>query len=229
MRRAFTLLELLVTVAILSVLAGMLFPVCAQVREKARQSTCLSNLRQVGMGLQMYLQDSDDCLPDTPWADLQFTPSPPAPAGPGPSSLRPYTRLGCLVAAFEPYIRDPRVWLCPSIPAYAGGSAWSDGLYGAYRVGGRDYPERGLSNYLSAKLAEPDPAKPRCARGKPVLAIGTGMPADEHLLYCGFYSRSWDPAPWRRGASVPPANGWQPHHLRRVELFFDGHAKAVIP
>lgn len=57
---AFTLIELLVVVAIISVLAAILFPVFAQARAKARQTTCLSNLRQLGMAWQMYAQDYDE-------------------------------------------------------------------------------------------------------------------------------------------------------------------------
>ena len=53
----FTLIELLVVVAILAILAAILFPVFAQAREKARSASCLSNLKQVGMGLMMYVQD----------------------------------------------------------------------------------------------------------------------------------------------------------------------------
>src|SRR5947209_16578789 len=59
----FTLIELLVVIAIIAILAAILFPVFAQAREKARQVTCLSNLRQVGMATQMYMQDHDETVP----------------------------------------------------------------------------------------------------------------------------------------------------------------------
>jgi prepilin-type N-terminal cleavage/methylation domain-containing protein len=62
-RRAFTLIELLVVIAIIAVLAAILFPVFAQAREKARGLSCLSNCRQTGIALQMYVQDSDETLP----------------------------------------------------------------------------------------------------------------------------------------------------------------------
>jgi prepilin-type N-terminal cleavage/methylation domain-containing protein/prepilin-type processing-associated H-X9-DG protein len=61
-RRAFTLIELLVVIAIIAILAAILFPVFAQAREKARQTTCLSNLKQVGLATQMYVQDNDERL-----------------------------------------------------------------------------------------------------------------------------------------------------------------------
>ena len=57
--RAFTLIELLVVIAIIALLAAMLFPVFAQAREKARQTQCLGNLRQLGMGLGLYMEDHD--------------------------------------------------------------------------------------------------------------------------------------------------------------------------
>jgi prepilin-type N-terminal cleavage/methylation domain-containing protein/prepilin-type processing-associated H-X9-DG protein len=59
-RKGFTLIELLVVIAIIAILAAILFPVFAQAREKARQSTCLSNLKQLGLGTGMYTQDYDE-------------------------------------------------------------------------------------------------------------------------------------------------------------------------
>ena len=61
--RAFTLIELLVVIAIIAILAAILFPVFAQAREKARAITCLSNQKQIGTGVMMYVQDYDEMYP----------------------------------------------------------------------------------------------------------------------------------------------------------------------
>lgn len=77
-RKAFTLIELLVVIAIIAILAAILFPVFAQAREKARQTSCVSNLRQQGMAITMYAQDNDgypfhsspsNQVPRTRWPD----------------------------------------------------------------------------------------------------------------------------------------------------------------
>jgi prepilin-type N-terminal cleavage/methylation domain-containing protein/prepilin-type processing-associated H-X9-DG protein len=64
-RFGFTLIELLVVIAIIAILAAILFPVFAQAREKARSSTCLSNLKQIALALSMYEQDFDGTFPFT--------------------------------------------------------------------------------------------------------------------------------------------------------------------
>src|SRR5579871_3504640 len=70
---AFTLIELLVVIAIIAILAAILFPVFAQAREKARQTSCLSNMKQEGLASLMYAQDYDETLP---YAALNLPPQP---------------------------------------------------------------------------------------------------------------------------------------------------------
>lgn len=62
-RNGFTLIELLVVIAIIAILAAILFPVFAQARESARTTSCLSNMKQIGLGVKMYAQDYDEEFP----------------------------------------------------------------------------------------------------------------------------------------------------------------------
>jgi prepilin-type N-terminal cleavage/methylation domain-containing protein/prepilin-type processing-associated H-X9-DG protein len=67
-KSAFTLIELLVVIAIIAILAAILFPVFAQAREKARQTSCLSNFKQIGLATMMYIQDYDETYPRKEYA-----------------------------------------------------------------------------------------------------------------------------------------------------------------
>ena len=64
MKRGFTLIELLVVIAIIAILAAILFPVFARAREKARQSSCLNNMKQLNLAVLQYIQDYDEVLPN---------------------------------------------------------------------------------------------------------------------------------------------------------------------
>ncbi len=72
-RKGFTLIELLVVIAIIAILAAILFPVFARAREKARQTTCISNQRQIATSILMYTQDHEETFPDsaTVWNDIK--------------------------------------------------------------------------------------------------------------------------------------------------------------
>jgi prepilin-type N-terminal cleavage/methylation domain-containing protein/prepilin-type processing-associated H-X9-DG protein len=100
-RRAFTLIELLVVIAIIAILAAILFPVFAQAREKARQTGCLSNMKQIGIGLQLYAQDYDETLPLANDYVKNFA-----------SPSAPPNFLGSLI----PYVRSKPIFNCPSAP-----------------------------------------------------------------------------------------------------------------
>jgi prepilin-type N-terminal cleavage/methylation domain-containing protein/prepilin-type processing-associated H-X9-DG protein len=97
MRRGFTLIELLVVIAIIAILAAILFPVFAKAREKARQSSCLSNLKQLALGILQYAQDYDEMYPMTRVGTIYWCPVSGQPAG-----------------LLDPYIRNTQVFKCGS-------------------------------------------------------------------------------------------------------------------
>jgi len=65
--KGFTLIELLVVIAIIAILAAILFPVFSQARESARKTSCLSNTKQIGLAVNMYVQDYDERFFPQPW------------------------------------------------------------------------------------------------------------------------------------------------------------------
>src|SRR5687768_9460690 len=96
--RGFTLIELLVVIAIIAILAAILFPVFARARESARRSGCLSNMKQVTMGVLMYAQDYDEVMPvqdgdPCPYAD---------------------SKKAVWITSTMPYVKNKQVFYCPS-------------------------------------------------------------------------------------------------------------------
>ncbi|MGQ9524588.1 MAG: type II secretion system protein [Armatimonadota bacterium] len=99
----FTLIELLTVIAIISILAGMLFPVYGSAREKARAISCLSNMKQIGAAMYSYLQDWDETFPMNRFPDRTH------PLGSGlEGSSYNWKR------ALYPYLMTPKVFECPS-------------------------------------------------------------------------------------------------------------------
>ena len=127
-RRGFTLIELLVVIAIIAILAAILFPVFAKAREKARQSSCLSNCKQWGLAAMEYAQDYDETLAPDYCAD-------------GP----PRTWYTLWYYHLQPYVKNTQVQRCPSSdgPAYNG--SWGGTDYG--------YNSNLCPDYVGCKMA----------------------------------------------------------------------------
>ena len=127
-RRAFTLVELLIVIALIAILAAILFPLFGSAREKARQTTCINNLRQLGTATHLYIQDYDERI--------------------YPSEYECSATLGDLCTwgyytdywidhpndysrgILSPYVKDTRVFACPDAISFAGTAGSTIGSFG---------------------------------------------------------------------------------------------------
>ena len=112
--RGFTLIELLVVIAIIAILAAILFPVFARAREKARQSSCLSNIKQLVLGVKMYAGDNDDRMPSVSVTAVVGWPAPN-----GDTNTPPWAPWS---VAISPYLKNIQIFNCPSVS-----TAWDGG------------------------------------------------------------------------------------------------------
>jgi prepilin-type N-terminal cleavage/methylation domain-containing protein len=158
-RRGFTLIELLVVIAIISILASMIFPTFSRAREAARKTVCISNLKQIGLGVMQYNQDYDERFPiGYPFWDND-------------KGARPRDQL--LVGVLDPYIKSDQVWNCPSWkgvytanPSYIGNFSF---LTGSDR-----------NNNPNNAIGVPAPVNL-----PPASLASLGQPAEYPLLFCG--------------------------------------------
>jgi prepilin-type N-terminal cleavage/methylation domain-containing protein/prepilin-type processing-associated H-X9-DG protein len=220
-RRGFTLIELLVVIAIIAILAAILFPVFAQAREKARQATCQSNMKQIGLACIQYMQDYDEA-----WVPYM------APGGTYPA----YFQL------LDPYIKDPAptngsfggVWNCPtdagvvgnknnfgtqpehtyvastiSLAANAGNCDDSPITNTGSNCGNNEYNWPGPT--IDSKIVQPDSC---------ISLVESSF--NEPYWYYAIADGPW----WNPGAGISDVLG-QIHHGQSDYLFADGHVKSL--
>ena len=118
-RRGFTLIELLVVISVVALLAAILLPVFFSVRGRARQTVCVSNLRQIGLGVGLYAQDNDDYYP---WAkdhsdDTSIWNPSSNPHAP-PTAQSELATMQYLPDVLASYLKNAELWHCPSDSGY---------------------------------------------------------------------------------------------------------------
>ena len=107
LKKGFTLIELLVVIAIIAILAAILFPVFAQAREKARQTSCLSNMKQLGTAIALYNDDYDETYPNSPEGGYHEAKVDPNVYG---TDISPFTWC----SKIYPYVKNWTMYACPS-------------------------------------------------------------------------------------------------------------------
>ena len=218
-RSAFTLIEILVVIAIIAILAAILFPVFARARENARRTSCASNLKQIGLGLLQYTQDFDEKMPFSFFGAA------------GDSDAANYKWMD----AIFPYVRSEQLFDCPSdalSPTYKFRSGQNYGSYaqnGAYGMGGDNQnPPRSSSSHLVSLAQIVQPAQT-------VWATDSNNSADLSRggSSGGSYGFFWTNAANNPSISSAPGSGYRQlqqiaeRHLGTTNvLYCDGHVKA---
>jgi len=176
----FTLIELLVVVAIIAVLAGLLLPGLGQAQQAARRTACLSNLRQVGIGITTYAGDHDGRVPFGPKAPPFTSPASFYPSSGAPTSLLSLQRgepvaLGLMVAGS--LASQPRALFCPGADQRVNAQA-ELAKVGRYQAQGSYYYRHGGATNLFDDPTSPWPPPPlrletlgMNGRGRPVSAL----------------------------------------------------------
>lgn len=210
-RLGFTLIELLIVLAILAVIAAILFPVFAHVRERARQTTCAGNLRQIGMATMQYAGDSDGLLFNTlshaddsgritHWSFCSEQ-----------ALGTPDVRIDASCGPLAPFLKSAGVWHCPS----------ASGLKAADHCTAVP-PAYGLNiAYTRSEIS----------RGRPVSLAQVTAPS-ETILAADSASAPSGSLSWTKYIQLPSDHGASVHgrHSGRANvLWLDGHVNARKP
>ena len=107
-RSGFTLIELLVVISIIAILAAILFPVFARLKDRAISTQCLSGVKQLAHAHTMYLDDNDGFVPPIPYSST-----------PAPGDPEQLVFTDRMVRCLDPYVKDANIWYCPALPKNA--------------------------------------------------------------------------------------------------------------
>jgi len=211
-RRGFTLIELLVVIAIIAILAAILFPVFAKAREKARQASCQSNLKQIGIAFKMYVQDYDEQWP-------RADPIPGGNNSPGQTGSRglDFGFSGWISNGLIPYTKNQQIYICPSINSDGFGDPWSNGG-DATHDGSRQfsYAFNYVSDYGAKEATFQDVSNA-------IILADSGTTAWWDCGYesgCGWRTRDWTQHINKNYKAT------EYHSEQNDYLFEDGHVKA---
>ncbi len=205
-RRGFTLIELLVVIAIIAILAAILFPVFARAREKARQTSCLSNVKEITLAVLMYISDYDGCYPrsfynaTTGTCDDKIF---------WPLVVDPYIKSGATNTAWSG--GSIGIWKCPSMSTIA---SWYCGAYADYGM------NSSIFGMMEARITQPAET---IMIGEPWISHATA-PANKEGWYAWITPYADDPSftpDYYAGRGTRYA-----HNGMANWGFCDGHAKA---
>ncbi len=235
----FTLIELLVVIAIIAILAAILFPVFVTARNKAKESQCINNLKQIGTAMALYTDDYKGKYPDAPGCQ-PFVGTPPL--GTQQETYSTYASgnvtVAGLIVLLNPYTKNDRIFTCPlgakrtlnqakcSFPGNG-----NPGIVGWVKNTSGQWVS---SNYVSYPLQ-----MGKNADGSPGLEYVRGWTQEQAIDAWGNVFSPPDGAMWLKGYHQPEWNNrfiqdgylvsqsWRPHRNATVILFYDLHVKYV--